>query len=141
MKPFNVLTAVAAPLSAKELGAEPVWTLHGSAYRHAKILVTGTRLGCDADHAAPRLADHGIRCIISSAIEDMFFSSCVSSGILPIALSEPEVQTLLADTENPESALMTIDLPQQEIVRAGGLVVRFRLDRSVKERLMHGVVS
>jgi 3-isopropylmalate/(R)-2-methylmalate dehydratase small subunit len=138
MKPFSVLTAIAAPLSAREMGAESEWSLRGSAYRHTKILVTGTRLGREAGQAAPRLADRGIRCVISPAIEDMFSSSCVDSGILPIALSGPEVQTLLADTENPESALMTIDLPQQEIVRAGGLVVRFRIDRSVKERLMQG---
>jgi len=138
MEAFNVLTAVAAPLSTQKAGADSAWPLDGSAYRHAKIVVTGARLGRDTDYAARRLADRGIRCVISSAIEDLFSSTCVGSGILPIALPAPEVEILLADAENPESALMTIDLPKQEIVRAGGLVVKFRIDRSVKQRLMQG---
>jgi 3-isopropylmalate/(R)-2-methylmalate dehydratase small subunit len=137
MKPFHVLTAVAAPLSATQVGADSVW-LDGAAHRHAQILVAGSRLAGGADGAARRLADRGIRCVISSAIGGIFSSSCVGSGILPIALPDLHVQTLLADAGNPESALMTIDLPHQEIVRAGGLVVKFRIDRSVKERLMHG---
>jgi 3-isopropylmalate/(R)-2-methylmalate dehydratase small subunit len=137
MKPFQVLTAVAAPLSGRRVSPDAVW-LDGAAQRRAQILVAGSRLASAAGGAARRLADRGIRCVISSAIEDIFSSSCVGSGILPIALPELQVQTLLADAENPESALMTIDLPHQEIVRAGGLVMKFRIDRAVKERLMQG---
>ena len=76
--------------------------------------------------------------MISSSLPSVFSTSCIRSGILPITLADPEVQTLLDDAANPESALMTIDLPQQEIVRAGGLVLKFRVEAAVKERLLQG---
>jgi 3-isopropylmalate/(R)-2-methylmalate dehydratase small subunit len=136
MQPFKVLTAVAAPLPHPDVDA----FVRTRSARHAKILVTGTDLGpgSASDEAARLLADHGIRCVISSSIVNRFSTSCVSSGILPITLPEAELQALLGDAANPESALMTIDLPQQEIVRAGGLVLKFRIERSVKERLLLG---
>jgi 3-isopropylmalate/(R)-2-methylmalate dehydratase small subunit len=134
MKPFHVLTAVAAPLPYSEFVRDR------AAYRHAQILVSESNPVADpaSDHAARVLADYGIRCVISSSMPAVFSTSCIRSGILPITLADPEVQTLLDDAANPESALMTIDLPQQEIVRAGGLVLKFRVEPSVKERLLQG---
>ena len=134
MKPFAVLTAVAAPLPCSDFVRD------GASYRHAQILVSGSNPDADPspDHAARLLADRGIRCVIASSMPDVFSTSCIRSGILPITLAGPEVQTLLEDAANPESALMTIDLPQQEIVRAGGLVLKFRVEPSVKERLLQG---
>ena len=134
MKPFHVLTAVAAPLPYSDFVRDR------AAYRYAQILVSESNLLADpaSDHAARVLADHGIRCVISSSMPAVFSRSCIRSGILPITLADPEVRTLLDDAANPESALMTIDLPQQEIVRAGGLVLKFRVEPSVKERLLQG---
>jgi 3-isopropylmalate/(R)-2-methylmalate dehydratase small subunit len=134
MKPFHVLTAVAAPLPY------PEFVRDRAAYRHAQILVSESHPVADpaSDHAARVLADHGIRCVISSFMPVVFSTSCIRSGILPITLADPEVQTLLDDAANPESALMTIDLPQQEIGRAGGLVLKFGVEPSVKERLLQG---
>jgi len=135
MKPFQVLTAVAAPLPYSDFVRER------ATYRHAQILVSDANAFVadrTTDDAARVLADHGIRCVITSSMPAMFSQSCIHSGILPITLPDPEVQTLLDDAAKPESALMTIDLPQEEIVRAGGLVLRFSVERSVKERLLHG---
>jgi len=134
MKPFHVLTAVAAPLPYSDFVRDR------SAYRHAQILVSESTPLADpaSDHAARVLADHGIRCVISSCMPAVFSTSCIRSGILPITLADPELQTLLDDAANPESALMTIDLRQQEIVRAGGLVLKFRVEPLVKERLLQG---
>jgi 3-isopropylmalate/(R)-2-methylmalate dehydratase small subunit len=134
MKPFRVLTAVAAPLPYCDFVRDR------AAYRHAKILVSEANPVADPaiDQAARVLADHGIRCVISSSMPALFSTSCIRSGILPIKLADPELATLLDDAAKPESALMTIDLPHEEIVRAGGLVLKFRVQRSVKERLLQG---
>jgi 3-isopropylmalate/(R)-2-methylmalate dehydratase small subunit len=134
MKPFHVLTAVAAPLPYSDFVRD------GAAYRHAQILVSEVNPAADpaSEHAARVLAGHGIRCVISSSMPALFSTSCIRSGILPIKLADPEVRMLLDDAARPESALMTIDLPHEEIVRAGGLVLKFHVQRSVKERLLQG---
>jgi 3-isopropylmalate/(R)-2-methylmalate dehydratase small subunit len=133
-RPFQVLTAVAAPLPYSDFVRDR------AAYRHAQILVSESNPVADpaSDDAARMLAEHGIRCVISSSMPAVFSTSCIRSGILPITLAEPEVQTLLDDAANPESALMTIDLPRQEIVRAGGLVLKFGVEPLVKQRLLQG---
>lgn len=134
VKPFHVLTAVAAPMPYSDFVRDR------AAYRHVQILVSSANpvAAPTSDHAARILADHGIRCVISSSMPAGFSRSCIQSGILPITLANPKVKTLLDDAAKPESALMTIDLPQEEIVRAGGLVLKFRVEPAVKERLLQG---
>lgn len=118
----------------------PEFVLNQPAYRQARILVTGTNLGpgSSREHAAWALADFGIRCVISSLIADIFFTNCINSGVLPIVLPERDVQVLLQDAGNPQTSLMTVDLPQQEIVRASGEVIRFEVDPFLKQRLLLG---
>ena len=45
----------------------------------------------------------------------------------------------MRDASNPDAAVMTIDLPDQEIVRASGQRIGFDVDPSIKERLLKGL--
>jgi hypothetical protein len=71
-------------------------------------------------------------------IADIFYTNCVNAGVLPMVLDQSLVDELLADAMVPQTALMTIDLKTQEIVRAGGQTVRFDVPSFGRERLLQG---
>ena len=67
----------------------------------ATILLARRNFGCGSsrEHAPWALADYGFRCVIAPTFADIFYSNCFSNGILPIRLSEEDVDQLfkLAD--------------------------------------------
>ncbi len=129
-------------LRFKENGEEiPDFILNQSPYREAKILITGENFGCGSsrEHAPWSLLDFGIRCIIAPSFADIFFNNCFKNGILPIALSGSEVDTLMADAKNPDTATMTVDLPEQTIQRSNGEMLSFPVDEFRKHCLLNGL--
>ena len=62
----------------------------------ATILLARRNFGCGSsrEHAPWALADYGFRCIIAPTFADIFYSNCFSNGILPIRLSEEDVEQL-----------------------------------------------
>ena len=62
----------------------------------ATILLARRNFGCGSsrEHAPWALADYGFRCVIAPTFADIFYSNCFSNGILPIRLSEEDVEQL-----------------------------------------------
>src|SRR5246127_3085592 len=77
----------------------PDFVLNKPAYKNAKILIAGENFGCGSsrEHAAWALLDFGIRCVIATSFADIFYNNCFQNGILPIALPEDAVRTLMAE--------------------------------------------
>lgn len=101
------------------------------------VLLASTSL-CASRHArrlARTLAGKGIRCVISSRLEEPFATHCVALGILPIAVADTPLRTLLSDAGEAATSLMTVDLERQEIVRANGMAVPFQVDAMIRRRL------
>ena len=119
---------------------DPAFILNRPAYRHAKILVTGPNLGAgpSGKQAVWALDDFGIRCVISSLIADVFYTHCLNAGMLPVMLDQSLVDELLVEAAVPQTALMTVDLESQEIMRAGGQTIRFNVPPFVRDRLLRG---
>ncbi len=129
-------------LRFQQTGEEiPDFILNQSPYREAKILIAGDNFGCGSsrEHAPWALLDFGIRCVIAPSFADIFFNNCLKNGILPIALSQAEVDTLMSQAQNPETATMTIDLPQQEIQPHQGESISFTVDEFRKHCLLNGL--
>ena len=102
------------------------------------VLLASTSL-CASRHArrlARALAARGVRCVISSQLEEPFATHCVACGILPISLADTPLRTLLADAGQAATSLMTVDLERQEIVRASGVAVPFQVDAMIRRRLL-----
>jgi len=173
MKPFRVVTGVAAPLPLADVDTEmilpeqhvnalsrsgfgvgmfhdlryrpdgspnPDFILNQAAYRRARILVAGPNLGpgSSGERAVRALDEFGIRCVISSMIDDSFRTHCLHVGVLPLVLEQSIVDDLMADAMVPQTALMTIDLELQEIVRAGNQTVHFDVLPLVRALLLRG---
>ena len=118
----------------------PDFVLNRDAYKHAKILVSGANFGCGSsrEHAPWALLDFGIRCVIAPSYADIFYNNCFKNGILPIILPQSDVDLLMSDAENGANAVLTIDLPNQEIVRPDGQKIRFDVDPFRKQCLLNG---
>src|SRR3974390_2656715 len=126
----------------KDDGSEnPDFVLNKSAYRQAKVLVAGDIWGGgpSREHAPWALLVFGIRCVISTSFGDIFYNNCFKNGILPIRVSQEDLDKLFDDAERGANATLTIDLPNQEIRGPDGGVVTFEIDQHRKHCLLNGL--
>ncbi|WP_336055081.1 3-isopropylmalate dehydratase small subunit [Nitratireductor sp. CH_MIT9313-5] len=131
-----------AEMRYNEDGSEnPDFILNQPAYRNAKILVAGDNFGCGSsrEHAPWALADFGIRCVISTSFADIFYNNCFKNGILPIKVSEEELEKLMDDAERGSNATLTVDLEKQEIHGPDGGVITFEIDAFKRHCLLNGL--
>jgi 3-isopropylmalate/(R)-2-methylmalate dehydratase small subunit len=131
-----------AEMRYKEDGSEnPDFVLNKPAYRNSKILVAGDNFGCGSsrEHAPWALLDFGIRCVISTSFADIFYNNCFKNGILPIVVSQADLDKLMDDAERGSNATLTVDLEAQEIHGPDGGVVKFDIDAFKKHCLLNGL--
>ncbi|QWW67736.1 3-isopropylmalate dehydratase small subunit [Rhizobium sp. WYJ-E13] len=125
-----------------EDGSEnPDFVLNKPAYREAKILVAGDNFGCGSsrEHAPWALLDFGIRCVISTSFADIFYNNCFKNGILPIKVSQEELDKLMDDAERGSNAVLTVDLENLEITGPDGGSIKFALDEFKRHCLLNGL--
>ena len=135
-------TGLFAEMRFNEDGSEnPDFVLNKPAYRKAEILVAGDNFGCGSsrEHAPWALLDFGIRCVISTSFADIFYNNCFKNGILPIKVSQEDLDKLMEDARRGANATMTVDLQAQEIPGPDGGVVKFDMDEFRKHLLLNGL--
>ncbi len=135
-------TGLFAEMRFNEDGSEnPDFVLNKPAYRKAEILVAGDNFGCGSsrEHAPWALLDFGIRCVISTSFADIFYNNCFKNGILPIKVSQEDLDKLMEDARRGANATMTVDLQAQEIHGPDGGVVKFDMDEFRKHVLLNGL--
>jgi len=119
----------------------PDFVLNQPAYRNASILVAGDNFGCGSsrEHAPWALLDFGVRCVISTSFADIFYNNCFKNGILPITVSQAELDRLMDDAKRGANATLTIDLAAQEIRGPDGGAIKFDIDPFRKHCLLNGL--
>ena len=135
-------TGLFAEMRFKEDGTEnPDFVLNKPAYRKAQILVAGDNFGCGSsrEHAPWALLDFGIRCVISTSFADIFYNNCFKNGILPIKVSQEDLDKLFDDADRGSNSTLTIDLEAQEIRGPDGGTIKFEMDPFRKHCLMNGL--
>ena len=131
-----------AEMRLNEDGSEnPDFVLNKAAYRDAQILVAGDNFGCGSsrEHAPWALLDRGIRCVISTSFADIFYNNCFKNGILPIRVTQDELDALMDDAERGSNAVLTVDLESQTISGPDGGTVSFEIDPFKKHCLLNGL--
>jgi 3-isopropylmalate/(R)-2-methylmalate dehydratase small subunit len=120
---------------------KPDFVLNKPAYRKAQILVAGENFGCGSslEHAPWALLDFGIRCVISTSFADIFYNNCFQNGILPIKVSQEDLDKLMDDANRGANATLTVDLAKQEIKGPDGGTVTFDIDPFRKRCLLEGL--
>ncbi|MBN9438673.1 3-isopropylmalate dehydratase small subunit [Bosea sp. (in: a-proteobacteria)] len=135
-------TALFSEMRYKEDGSEnPDFVLNQPAYRKSEILVAGDNFGCGSsrEHAPWALLDFGIRCVISTSFADIFYNNCFKNGILPIKVSQEDLDKLFDDADRGSNATLTIDLESQTIKGPDGGTVTFEIDPFRKHCLLNGL--
>ena len=135
-------TGLFSEMRYKDDGSEnPDFVLNKPAYRKAEIIVAGDNFGCGSsrEHAPWALLDFGIRCVISTSFADIFYNNCFKNGILPITVSQSDLDKLMDDARRGANATMTVDLASQEIRGPDGGVVKFDIDAFRKHCLLNGL--
>lgn len=119
----------------------PHFILNQAAYRDAKLLVTGANFGCGSsrEHAPWAIADFGIRCVVAPSFADIFYNNSLKNGILLIQLPHSKIDLLMKDAQQGAKAPITVDLSNQEIIRADGTRLPFEIDPFRKHCLLNGL--
>lgn len=118
----------------------PDFVLNKPEYQSARILVSGANFGSGSsrEHAPWGIQDWGFEAVVAPSFADIFYNNCTKIGLLPVPLSEKEVQWLLELGTQEPAAVVTIDLPDQT-VSADGFETTFEIDPFIKHRLLNGL--
>ena len=120
---------------------DPGFILNRREYRDAGILVAGRNFGSGSsrEHAPWALGEYGFRAVIAPSFADIFRSNCLQNGILPVALSEEGVDTIMGNALRRRGYTVTIDLEAQTVSDEDGFCESFEIDPFRKESLLKGL--
>ncbi|MFP7300477.1 3-isopropylmalate dehydratase small subunit [Neobacillus niacini] len=119
----------------------PDFVLNHPKYRGASILLTRKNFGCGSsrEHAPWALADYGFRIIIAPLFADIFYNNCFKNGILPIKLSEEEIQILFDKEKDTPNYQISVNLEEKTVYDNEGFKTYFTLDDYLRDMLLKGL--
>ncbi|MGQ0826878.1 MAG: 3-isopropylmalate dehydratase small subunit [Bacteroidota bacterium] len=81
------------------------------------ILVAGKNFGCGSsrEHAAWAIYDYGFRVVISSFFADIFKNNALNNGILPIQVSQENLDKIFTQVNKNKDTEMIVNLQDQFI--------------------------
>ena len=117
------------------------FVLNHERYQGASVLLARENFGCGSsrEHAPWALDEYGFRSIIAPSFADIFFNNSFKNGLLPIILSDEEVDELFKQVEANPGYQLTVDLQAQAVTRPDGKVLHFEIDAFRKHCLLNGL--
>ena len=117
------------------------FVLNAERYQGASVLLARENFGCGSsrEHAPWALEEYGFRSIIAPSYADIFFNNSFKNGLLPIILSDAEVDELFQQVEANVGYQLTVDLAAQTVTRPDGKVYHFEVDAFRKHCLINGL--
>ena len=118
------------------------FVLNQPSYKGASILLARRNFGCGSsrEHAPWALEDAGFRIIIAPSYADIFFNNCFKNGLLPIVMSEDDVETLFQKVASQEGFELKVDLTAQTVSTVDGSFTRsFEVEPFRKHCLINGL--
>ncbi|RKP57494.1 3-isopropylmalate dehydratase small subunit [Pararobbsia silviterrae] len=118
----------------------PDFVLNQARYQGATVLLSRKNFGCGSsrEHAPWALQQYGFRAIIAPSFADIFFNNCFKNGLLPIALSEQQVDHLFNETFAFNGYQLTVDLEAQVVRAPDGREYAFDVTAFRKYCLLNG---
>ncbi len=119
----------------------PEFALNQPRYQGASILMARANFGCGSsrEHAPWAILDYGFRALIAPSYADIFYNNCFKNGILPITLTDAEVDELFQRTERTPGYQLNVDLEKQLVTDEKGLRMVFRIDPFRRNCLLQGL--
>ncbi|MBB2916350.1 3-isopropylmalate dehydratase small subunit [Cupriavidus alkaliphilus] len=118
----------------------PDFVLNQPRYQGASILLARRNFGCGSsrEHAPWALTQYGFRAVIAPSFADIFFNNCYKNGLLPVVLSEQQVDHLFNETNAFNGYQLTIDLDQQVVLTPSGQGYEFDIAPFRKYCMLNG---
>ena len=125
----------------KDGSLNPEFELNKERYKKASILLSRSNFGCGSsrEHAPWSLKEFGFQIIIAASFADIFYNNCFKNGLLPIALSEKQVQKLFENVKKTEGYSLEIDLENKMITDNKGLILQFNIEEHRRRYLLQGM--
>lgn len=118
----------------------PNFVMNKPRYEGASILLARENFGCGSsrEHAPWALADYGIKAMIAPSFADIFYGNSINNQMVPVRLTEQEVDEIFQFVEGNEGAQLTVDLERME-VKANGKTYSFEIDEFRRHCLLNGL--
>jgi 3-isopropylmalate/(R)-2-methylmalate dehydratase small subunit len=106
----------------------------------ASILLARRNFGCGSsrEHAVWAIENYGFRVVIAPSFADIFYNNCFKNGVLPIKLSEDQVEQLF-QRASAGGYRLTIDLNTRLLTDSAGRSLPFVVDDSRRHCLLNGL--
>ena len=100
----------------------PDFVLNQPRYQGASVLLARKNFGCGSsrEHAPWALQQYGFRAIIAPSFADIFYNNCFKNGLLPIVLTDSQVDHLFNETFAFNGFQLTVDLEKQVVRSTDG---------------------
>jgi len=100
----------------------PDFVLNQPRYQGASILLARKNFGCGSsrEHAPWALQQYGFQAVIAPSFADIFFNNCYKNGLLPIVLTESQIDHLFDEVKAFPGFRLVIDLEKQTVASANG---------------------
>ncbi|ENM3753572.1 3-isopropylmalate dehydratase small subunit [Vibrio cholerae] len=120
--------------------ANPEFVMNQPRYQGASILLARENFGCGSsrEHAPWALADYGIRVMIAPSFADIFYGNSINNQMVPVRLTEQEVDELFTYVHDSEGATITVDLEALSVT-ANGKTYHFEIDDFRRHCLLNGL--
>ncbi len=118
------------------------FALNQARFKSAQILLARKNFGCGSsrEHAPWALLDYGIRCVIAPSFGDIFFNNSYKNGLLPVVLTEAEVDRLFYDVASFPGFKLAVDLERQTVATLDeSFLARFDVEPFRKHCLLNGL--
>jgi 3-isopropylmalate/(R)-2-methylmalate dehydratase small subunit len=120
----------------------PDFVLNQARYQGASILLARKNFGCGSsrEHAPWALDQYGFRAVIAPSFADIFFNNCFKNGLLPIVLTEAQVDQLFNEVKAFPGYRLVIDLEKQTVATSNSSsVFPFDVDAFRRHCLLNGL--
>lgn len=119
----------------------PDFVLNQARYAGATILLARKNFGCGSsrEHAPWALEEYGFRTVIAPSFADIFYNNCFKNGMLPVVLSDGDVDDLFNECFANVGYQLTVDLQNQTVISPNGGQYHFEVDAFRKHCLLNGL--
>jgi 3-isopropylmalate/(R)-2-methylmalate dehydratase small subunit len=125
-----------------ESGADnPDFELNRPEAQNASILLARRNFGSGSsrEHAVWALDNYGFRSVIAPSFADIFYNNSFKNGLLPVRLSEEEVDELFRRAAEHKPYRLTVDLENLTVTDDYGFSASFEVDDSRRHSMLHGL--
>ena len=119
----------------------PDFELNKLEFEGASVLLARRNFGSGSsrEHAPWALDDYGFRVVIAPSFADIFYNNCFKNGMLPIVLSDAQVDDLFGRCARYPGYKLTADLEKCILSDEHGLSLPIEVDSFRRHCLLNGL--